>query len=182
MPRGLAGLLEEAYFRRARAAGFRVPAVALRRRVRAPLGCQWGPPHAAWTRAHRRRRPLCLTAAMTGPARASSATTVTRHVLGALKLRRQFGVVSERITIQEQRQTSGNPYGRPGAPLRAKEWMGHADASTTEVYAAARRRNPPQAPRGPDSGRYAATIRPNPDLYFTDTTIEGRHRLPLRST
>ena len=40
------------------------------------------------------------------------------------------------ITFHELRHTFGTQMAAAGAPLRAiQEWMGHADASTTAIYA-----------------------------------------------
>ncbi|MGI8730213.1 MAG: tyrosine-type recombinase/integrase [Solirubrobacteraceae bacterium] len=40
-----------------------------------------------------------------------------------------------RLTFHELRHTFGTQMAAAGAPLRAiQEWMGHADASTTEIY------------------------------------------------
>ena len=40
------------------------------------------------------------------------------------------------ITFHEMRHTFGTQMAAAGAPLRAiQEWMGHADASTTAIYA-----------------------------------------------
>ena len=42
----------------------------------------------------------------------------------------------EDLTFHELRHTFGTQMAAAGAPLRAiQEWMGHADASTTEIYA-----------------------------------------------
>jgi integrase len=66
---------------------------------------------------------------------------LTSHVLDASKLRKRFNLAIERaevrrITFHELRHTFGTQMAAVGAPLRAiQEWMGHADASTTEVYA-----------------------------------------------
>jgi integrase len=66
---------------------------------------------------------------------------LTGHVLDASKLRKRFAVALERagvhaITFHELRHTFGTQMAAAGAPLRAiQEWMGHADASTTEIYA-----------------------------------------------
>ncbi len=39
------------------------------------------------------------------------------------------------ITFHELRHTFGTQMAAAGAPLRAtQEWMGHADAKTTEIY------------------------------------------------
>ena len=65
----------------------------------------------------------------------------TGHVLDASKLRKRFGVAIARagvheITFHELRHTFGTQMAAAGAPLRAiQEWMGHADASTTQIYA-----------------------------------------------
>ena len=65
----------------------------------------------------------------------------TGHVLDASKLRKRFRVALARagvrdITFHELRHTFGTQMAAAGAPLRAiQEWMGHADASTTEIYA-----------------------------------------------
>jgi integrase len=65
----------------------------------------------------------------------------TGHVLDASKLRKRFRVALARggvrdITFHELRHTFGTQLAAAGAPLRAiQEWMGHADASTTEIYA-----------------------------------------------
>jgi integrase len=56
------------------------------------------------------------------------------------KLRARFADALEtagvrRVTFHELRHTFGTQMAAAGAPLRAiQEWMGHADASTTEVY------------------------------------------------
>jgi integrase len=65
----------------------------------------------------------------------------TGHVYDASKLRKRFddairaaGV--NRITFHELRHTFGTQMAAAGAPLRAiQEWLGHADAKTTEIYA-----------------------------------------------
>jgi integrase len=65
----------------------------------------------------------------------------TGHVLDASKLRKRFRACLARagapdLTFHELRHTFGTEMAAAGAPLRAiQEWMGHADASTTEIYA-----------------------------------------------
>lgn len=65
---------------------------------------------------------------------------LTGHVFDASKLRKRFTDALERaglhrITFHELRHTFGTQMAAAGAPLRAiQEWMGHADASTTEIY------------------------------------------------
>jgi integrase len=65
----------------------------------------------------------------------------TGHVLDASKLRKRFRTALARagapaLTFHEVRHTFGTQMAAAGAPLRAiQEWMGHADASTTEIYA-----------------------------------------------
>ncbi len=64
----------------------------------------------------------------------------TGHVLDPSKMRKRFkdalaqaGV--HEITFHELRHTFGTQMTAAGAPLRAiQEWMGHADAKTTEIY------------------------------------------------
>jgi integrase len=64
----------------------------------------------------------------------------TGHVLDPSKLRKRFREALDRagvppITFHELRHTFGTQMAAYGAPLRAiQEWMGHADAKTTEVY------------------------------------------------
>jgi integrase len=64
----------------------------------------------------------------------------TGHVLDPSKLRKRFGVALAAarvrpITFHELRHTFGTQMAAAGAPLRAiQEWMGHADAKTTEIY------------------------------------------------
>jgi integrase len=59
----------------------------------------------------------------------------------ASKLRKRFDAALKRaelrrITFHELRHTFGTQMAAAGAPLRAiQEWMGHADASTTQIYA-----------------------------------------------
>lgn len=59
----------------------------------------------------------------------------------ASKLRKRFDVALRRgelrrITFHELRHTFGTQMAAAGAPLRAiQEWMGHADTSTTQIYA-----------------------------------------------
>ena len=66
---------------------------------------------------------------------------VTGHVLDASKLRKRFYEALDRaelhrLTFHELCHTFGTQMAAAGAPLRAiQEWMGHADASTTEIYA-----------------------------------------------
>jgi integrase len=66
---------------------------------------------------------------------------LTGHVFDASKIRKRFNTALERaglhrITFHELRHTFGTQMAAAGAPLRAiQEWMGHADASTTEIYA-----------------------------------------------
>lgn len=65
----------------------------------------------------------------------------TGNVLDACKLRKRFVEALARagvreITFHELRHTFGTQMAAAGAPLRAiQEWMGHADASTTQIYA-----------------------------------------------
>jgi integrase len=65
----------------------------------------------------------------------------TGHVLDASKLRKRFRTAlahagAPDLTFHELRHTFGTQMAAAGAPLRAiQEWMGHADASTTEIYA-----------------------------------------------
>ncbi len=64
----------------------------------------------------------------------------TGRVLDASKVRKRFGEALARarvreITFHELRHTFGTQLAAAGAPLRAiQEWMGHADAKTTEIY------------------------------------------------
>jgi integrase len=64
----------------------------------------------------------------------------TGHVLDPSKIRKRFKKALKRaevheITFHELRHTFGTQMAAAGAPLRAiQEWMGHADASTTEIY------------------------------------------------
>jgi integrase len=66
---------------------------------------------------------------------------LTGNVIDASKLRKRFNRALEQaglhhITFHELRHTFGTQMAAAGAPLRAiQEWMGHADASTTEIYA-----------------------------------------------
>lgn len=65
----------------------------------------------------------------------------TGHAYDASKLRRRFGQALgvagvRQVTFHQLRHTFGTQMAAAGAPLRAiQEWMGHADASTTEIYA-----------------------------------------------
>ena len=65
----------------------------------------------------------------------------TGNVLDPSKLRKRFGTAVSRaevheITFHELRHTFGTQMAAAGAPLRAiQEWLGHADAKTTEIYA-----------------------------------------------
>ena len=65
----------------------------------------------------------------------------TGRVLDPSKLRKRFKAALtraavNRITFHELRHTFGTQMAAAGAPLRAiQEWMGHADAKTTEIYA-----------------------------------------------
>jgi integrase len=62
-------------------------------------------------------------------------------VLDPSKLRKRFGRALEaarlrRIRFHDLRHTFGTQMAAAGAPLRAiQEWMGHADYSTTAIYA-----------------------------------------------
>jgi integrase len=64
----------------------------------------------------------------------------TGHVLDPSKMRKRFNdALAEagihEITFHELRHTFGTQMAAVGAPLRAiQEWMGHADAKTTEIY------------------------------------------------
>jgi integrase len=64
----------------------------------------------------------------------------TGHVLDPSKMRKRFKAALARaevreITFHELRHTFGTQMAAAGAPLRAiQEWMGHADAKTTEIY------------------------------------------------
>jgi integrase len=66
---------------------------------------------------------------------------LTVHVLDVSKFRKRFYEVLERakvrrITFHGLRHTFGTQMAAAGAPIRAiQEWMGHADISTTEIYA-----------------------------------------------
>jgi integrase len=76
-----------------------------------------------------------------------------------------------RITFHELRHTFGTQMAAAGAPLRAiQEWMGHADAATTEIY----------AHYAPDATNGAALVerafgRPSPD------PVAGSARTPMPS-
>jgi len=65
----------------------------------------------------------------------------TGNVLDSSKLRKRFVAAVnqarvEEITFHKLRHTFGTQMAAAGAPLRAiQEWMGHADAKTTEIYA-----------------------------------------------
>ena len=64
----------------------------------------------------------------------------TGNVLDPSKMRKRFreaitGAGVREITFHELRHTFGTQMAAAGAPLRAiQEWMGHADAKTTEIY------------------------------------------------
>jgi integrase len=64
----------------------------------------------------------------------------TGHVFDPSKMRKRFKDALARasvreITFHELRHTFGTQMAAAGAPLRAiQEWMGHADAKTTEIY------------------------------------------------
>jgi integrase len=64
----------------------------------------------------------------------------TGNVLDPSRVRKRFKRALERaglreLTFHELRHTFGTQMAAVGAPLRAiQEWMGHADAKTTEVY------------------------------------------------
>lgn len=64
----------------------------------------------------------------------------TGHVLDPSKMRKRFKdalveAKARTITFHELRHTFGTQMAAAGAPLRAiQEWMGHADAKTTEIY------------------------------------------------
>ncbi len=64
----------------------------------------------------------------------------TGHVLDPSKMRKRFKTAlaqagARTITFHELRHTFGTQMAAAGAPLRAiQEWMGHADAKTTEIY------------------------------------------------
>ncbi len=64
----------------------------------------------------------------------------TGNVLDPSKMRKRFGEAItgagvREITFHELRHTFGTQMAAAGAPLRAiQEWMGHADAKTTEIY------------------------------------------------
>ena len=66
---------------------------------------------------------------------------LTGHVLDASKLRKRFYEALKRaelprITFHGLRHTFGTQMAAAGAPIRAiQEWLGHADISTTEIYA-----------------------------------------------
>jgi integrase len=65
---------------------------------------------------------------------------LTGNVLDPSRLRKRFAEALEsarvnKITFHELRHTFGTQMAAAGAPLRAiQEWMGHADAKTTEIY------------------------------------------------
>jgi integrase len=65
---------------------------------------------------------------------------LTGNVLDPSKVRKRFAEAIDRarvhkITFHELRHTFGTQMAAAGAPLRAiQEWMGHADAKTTEIY------------------------------------------------
>jgi integrase len=65
---------------------------------------------------------------------------LTCQVLDASKLRKRFRAAVARtgvqdLTFHELRHTFGTRMAAAGAPLRSiQAWMGHADASTTEIY------------------------------------------------
>jgi integrase len=64
----------------------------------------------------------------------------TGHALDASKMRKRFRIALGRarvreITFHELRHTFGTQLAAARVPLRAiQEWMGHADARTTEIY------------------------------------------------
>lgn len=66
---------------------------------------------------------------------------LTGHVLDASKLRKRFREAVARagvedLTFHELRHTFGTRMAAAGAPLRSiQAWTGHADATTTEIYA-----------------------------------------------
>src|SRR4051795_3014589 len=101
---------------------------------------------------------------------------LTGHVLDASKLRKRFrravaaaGV--EDLTFHELRHTFGTRMAAAGAPLRSiQAWMGHADASTTEIYAhyapdpaGAAPPDPPPPPAPARGGNPGSPDRPSGD-------------------
>ncbi len=65
---------------------------------------------------------------------------ITGHVADASKIRKRFRDAVRRagvpdLTFHELRHTFGTRMAAVGAPIRSLQaWMGHADASTTEIY------------------------------------------------
>ena len=83
------------------------------------------------------------------------------------------------ITFHELRHTFGTQLAAAGVPLRAlQEWMGHADAKTTEIY----RHYAPDPTHGADlvEGAFARRSNSRSNLSKTDRISEGLNRSAKR--
>ena len=100
-----------------------------------PLGADGRPPG----RRARAALPAHALAGRRGPrlrAPGDRRTFSTRRSCASASTRRSSAPRSARLTFHELRHTFGTQMAAAGAPMRAiQEWMGHADASTTEIYA-----------------------------------------------
>lgn len=100
---------------------------------RGPIGAHGGPPGA---------HPRAALPGLEAPRRRGPGLrpSHTGHHLDPSKVRKRFRLALEAarvraITFRELRHTFGTQMAAAGAPLRAiQEWMGHADADTTEIY------------------------------------------------
>ncbi len=102
----------------------------------------------------------------------------TGNVLDPSKLRKRFRQVLARarvreITFHELRHTFGTQLAAAGTPLRAiQEWMGHADAKTTEIY----RHYAPDPTGGAALVERAFATGPNLGPKLSETDGNGQHQ------
>jgi integrase len=105
----------------------------------------------------------------------------TGHVLDPSKLRRRLREALARarlpeITFHELRHTFGTQLAAAGTPLRAiQEWMGHADAKTTEVY----RHYAPDPTGGAAMVERAFATGPNLGPKLSETVLTQQDQKPL---
>ncbi len=106
----------------------------------------------------------------------------TGQVLDPSKLRRRLRDSLSRarvheITFHELRHTFGTQLAAAGTPLRAiQEWMGHADAKTTEIY----RHYAPDPTGGAALVERAFAAGPNLGPKLSETAGSQGHQKPLR--
>jgi integrase len=96
-----------------------------------PMADRLAPPSSSGTSSGRPFAPTTTSSSATPP----RARPTTPRNCASASTRRLDAPAFVRITFLELRRTFGTKMAASGAPLRAlREWMGHSDAKSTEIY------------------------------------------------